>query len=152
MKPRLPLWFIIFVLPAFLSPATCWAQSRQDEVFRGINDNVGQEVDPNKLIAVLVAIVAVAMLVAVVNYSRKRNVNPKELNSPGKLTREIARVIGLKPTEVRHLKSLAEQQQLISPLTLLICPSVMSRAVKDNPGTIDRRLLASLARKAIDKG
>jgi len=55
--------------------------------------------------------------------------------------------INLRPSEVRQLKVLAEEQQVSSPLTLLLCPSVLAKAVKHQSGKVDTRVIAQVARK-----
>lgn len=121
----------------------------QQEVLNGINDSVGQEVDPQKLLAVALVIVALIAMICVVSYMRNRTVHPKPLNSPGKLFKEVCRALNLRPVEARQLRSLAERQQLSNPLVLLLCPSVLAKAMKNSPGGEDRRVLAGLQRKVV---
>jgi hypothetical protein len=59
----------------------------------------------------------------------------------------VARGVNLRPAEVKQLKVLSEQQNVSNPLVLLLCPSVLSRAVRENPKRVDREVLSGLAKK-----
>lgn len=61
--------------------------------------------------------------------------------------KEIVRQIDLRPAEVRQLKILAEAQNVSSPITLLLCPSVLAKAVKECSGKVDRKVMMSVAKK-----
>ncbi len=57
------------------------------------------------------------------------------------------RTVDLRPAEVKQLKMLADDQNVSSPLTLLLCPSVLAKAVKAKPGKVDRKIMIAVARK-----
>jgi hypothetical protein len=116
-----------FLLSSFILHPASLAGNTQADVLRSINQNVGKQVDPSKLLAVLLSIVALIVVVAVVNYRRKRVIVPKPLNHPGKLVKQIARAIDLKPAELKQLRVLAEARELSSPLVLLLCPSLLRK-------------------------
>jgi hypothetical protein len=97
----------------------------QEEVLKSINQNVGKGVDPNKFLAVALSIVGVIVVIALLAYRRKRVVVPKVLNHQGKLVKEVARAVNLKPAELKRLKVIADAQDLSSPLVLLLCPSLL---------------------------
>ncbi|HEY7088971.1 MAG TPA: hypothetical protein VH518_12830 [Tepidisphaeraceae bacterium] len=105
----------------------CLAGLTQDEVLRSINQNVGEGVDPGKLLASICLIIALIAAIVLLNYRRKRVIVPKVLNHPGKLVKEITRAANLKPAELKRLKVLAEAKDLSSPLLLLLCPSLLQR-------------------------
>jgi hypothetical protein len=65
--------------------------------------------------------------------------------------KEIAREMHLKPAEIRQLRLLADRQQIVSPLVLLLCPSLLTKAVREHPELADRGILTSLARKTVAK-
>ena len=120
----------LFVLLSAALLAVCvpaLAKPTQEEVLRSINENVGAEIDPKKLLAALIAVVGLIVIVVLLNYRQKRAVLPKVLNHVGKLTKEVARAIELKPAELKQLRALAEEKQLSSPLVLLLCPSLLSK-------------------------
>ena len=60
----------------------------------------------------------------------RRRRTPKALNHHGKLLKELAAAVSLKPAEVKQLKLLADEQKLSNPLTLILCPSILAKAVK----------------------
>jgi hypothetical protein len=102
----------------------------QDEVFKSINDNVGSPADPTKMVPWVCGAVVVAMLIFFYSKWQNRQVTPKLLNNSNKLMREVLKKLPIRRTPVKHLKMLAEQQGCSSPLTLLICPSLLSSAAK----------------------
>ncbi|MGH7214303.1 MAG: hypothetical protein ACREIT_06025 [Tepidisphaeraceae bacterium] len=112
--------------PAFAGPT-------QEDVFKSISESVGKPADSNRMLAVLLGGVAVIALLAIVAQRRKRAVRPKALNHPGKLMKEIGKSINLKPAQVKQLKTLAEQKQLASPVTLLLCPSLLGKSTGPRP-------------------
>jgi hypothetical protein len=119
----------------------------QEEVFRSIQDNVGSSTDPKKFFAFLAGMAALIILLTVLSKRKQRQVTPKTLNHQGKLLREILRQVDLRPAEIRQLKMLAEDQNVASPLTLLLCPSVLAKAVKERAGKVDRKVIMSVAKK-----
>jgi hypothetical protein len=124
------------------------AQPTQEEVFRSIHQNVGQTTDPRKFFAALLALAGVMVLLAVLSQRKKRQATPRTLNHHGKLLKEICGAVHLRPAEMRQLKLLAEEQSLTSPLTLLLCPSLLAKAVKEQQaGKLDRKVIAQVARK-----
>jgi hypothetical protein len=139
---------LLLLPPALcLLPSPAFAIGRQEEVLRTINQNVGQEFDGSKLLAAALVILALVLLIALVSQRHKRSVVPKAVKNPGKLVKEISRSINLKPAELKQLKTLAETQQLSSPLVLLLCPSLLARAAKESPDLVNRDVLGGLAKK-----
>jgi hypothetical protein len=147
-RSRRLLFVLFFSSPlGILSSARVLATPTQEEVLKSIGDNVGESVDPAKLLATVFGIAAVIILIALVSQRRKRIITPKTLNHPGKLLKEVARSVNLKPAEIRQLKLLADAAELSSPLLLLICPSVLGKALKRGGVKLDRQALNSIARK-----
>jgi hypothetical protein len=137
-----------FLFSAFiLLPSSLAMADRQDDVLKGISSGVGQKVDGGKVVAAFLMVAAVILVLVIVNYSRQRTITPKVLNHPGKLLKEVARGINLKPAEIKQLKALAEGQELSSPLVLLLCPSIMIKAAKIKGDKIDKRVIANLTRR-----
>jgi hypothetical protein len=139
--------FIISVLSVSSWCNSALAAPTQQEVFKSIQDNVGSTTDPKKFFAFLALIMGLMLLLAVLSKRKQRQVTPKTLNHQGKLLREILRQVDLRPAEVRQLKMLAEAQEVESPLTLLMCPSVLAKAVKERSGKVDRKVMMSVAKK-----
>lgn len=127
------------------------AQPTQEEVFRSIGDNVGQPVDSSRLVAVLAGIAGAVALVAVVGQWRGRDRRPGGLNHHGRLMKEVLRNVPLKGAELRQLKSLAGEGaaggKVESPLTLLLCPSLLAEAAKQSRGKADLPVVAGLIKK-----
>jgi hypothetical protein len=67
--------------------------------------------------------------------------------------------VPLKPKEIKQLKLLCEasrrrqeedgarEEGVENPLTLILCPSVLARTLKDRPANVDRAVVAGLVRK-----
>jgi hypothetical protein len=108
------------------------AQPTQRDVLRSISQNVGESNTSSG--SILLMFLAAAMLIALLMISQrkeKKKAAPKALNNQGKLLKEINKSVPIKPAQMRKLKTLADQQQCSSPLVLLLCPSILSKAVKD---------------------
>src|SRR5687768_3508788 len=103
--------------------------------------------DPSKLLALLAAAGGLAVLLVALGYRRQREVSPRGFNHHGKLLKEMCKAISLKPAERRQLKLLADAQGYASPLTLLLCPSLLARAAQEHEGRVDWKVVSSLARK-----
>jgi hypothetical protein len=140
LRVFLTSWCLFFCSSALASPT-------QKEVFKSIQDNVGGTVDPKKFIAGMIAVGGLVILLAVMSQRRKREVTPKAFNSQGKLLKEIVKQVNLRPAEIRQLKSLADAQGVSSPLTLLLCPSILTKAVKEANVKIDRKVILAVAKK-----
>lgn len=126
-----------------LGASDALAQSqRADEIFKSIQSNLGNTSDPTPYI--IGAIATVVVIAALVFFSKrtKREAVAKALNHPGKLIKEMCKAVDLKPAEVRQLKQLAEKQNVSNPLALLLCPSVLAKAVQEQGARVDRKLLA----------
>lgn len=144
--------WLLLALP-LLVPATASAQPTQEDVFKSISDNVsGNNVDVSKFLPFFLAGAGLVLLVAVISQRRKREISPKALNHPGKLTKEVLKQLPLRPAEMKQLRILAEDANgegdpLTSPLTLLLCPSVLARQIQRRNTKVDRKATMSLARK-----
>lgn len=136
----LVLTFSILHLPFSISVS---ANPTQEDVFKSINESVGQSVDGTKVLAMLAAAVGIVIVLVLFNRRQVREATPRALNHQGKLMREMAKTAGLKPAEARQLKVLAEAlaaagEPLQSPITLMLCPSLMKRARDGAAGSAGR--------------
>ena len=122
------------------------AQLKQEDVFKSISDNVGGKTDPKVFYVAALLVVAVVLLLVVVNSIRKRQASPKAVNHHGKLIKEILKSIPLKGGEVKQLKAMAAEQQCTSPLTLVLCPSLLARGMNTR-GKADNKVVMGVARK-----
>lgn len=144
---------VAFFSSFIVHPSSLQARPTQDEVLRGISQGMDQQTgDPSKLLALLAAAGGLAVLLVALGYRRQREVSPKALNHHGKLLKEMCKAIALKPSEIRQLKLLAEDQQLASPITLLLCPNLLARAAQEHRGRVDHQIVAAIARKLECRG
>ena len=129
------------------------AQPTQEDVFRSIGQNVSEPADSRRLLAVVLGIAGVVALLVVVSHSKRREGRPRILNSQGKLLKEALKAVSLKPAELKQLKALAQEARARdedgpqSPLTLLLCPSVLAREAQRNPQKVNRKVLAGLFKR-----
>jgi hypothetical protein len=146
---------VTFYVVRFPSPAH--ATPSQEEVFKSIQQNVGgQSDDGGRGLAMLLGgiggVIAVILLGARVRAWTSR---PRVMDHPRKLVREVLKNVPLKPKELKQLKMLVEASRqegsatepIQSPLTLVLCPSVLARAMKNRPAKIDRVVIGQLVRK-----
>jgi hypothetical protein len=153
VRPVLLFTLLLCARPVAAASAPARTPPTQEEVFRSIQDNVGgSDLDASKLTPVLIAAAGLVLLLVVAGQRKKRVVRPKALNHHGKLMREVLKTVPLRGKEVKQLKALGEHadadQPLASPLTLLLCPSLMAKTIQSKRVKVDRRALASVARKA----
>ena len=148
------LTFHVFTFHAPVSPA--FAQPTQEEVFKSIGDNVGQPVDSTRAVAVLAGIAGVLVLLVVAGQWRSREQRPRGLNHHGRLMKEILRNLPLKGAELKQVKLLTQaarpggrDERVHSPLTLLLCPSLLAEAAKQTRGKADLTVVAGLVKKLL---
>src|SRR5689334_14228553 len=141
-RARYSLLSVILIAPVASAAPT------QQDVFRSIQDNVGSTTDPTKFLAFLLGVVALVILFSLLHLRRDREAKPKVLNHHGRLLKEIAKSVELRPAEIKQLKLLADQREDVSsPLTLLLCPSLLTETVKQNASKVDKKTILSIARK-----
>lgn len=124
-----------------------WANPTQEEVFQSINDNVRSTVDISKAVPYLLIAGGVAILVALFNHHKKRLTFPRKANNPAKLSREMCRAISLRSVELKQLKLLAQDQGVEFPLTLILCPSILGKAIRTPGARVDRLIVKQLVQK-----
>jgi hypothetical protein len=153
----LAIGFWLMTSPAFATPSA-------NEVFQSIQKNVGGQGDDESggsgkgLAIVLAAGAGLIMVMLAGSKIRARRATPQAMHHPGKLLKEVLKAVPLKPKEVKQLKLLAEasrrrhedgasEEGVENPLTLILCPSVLARTLKDRPANVDRAVIAGLIRK-----
>ena len=141
-----------------LLPLVAVAQPTQEEVFKSIGDTVNEPVDSSKVVAVLASAAGVVVLLVVVSHWRKRETKSKALDHPGKLLKEVMRNVPLKGAELKQIKLLSQDLRprgdggrLESPLTLLLCPSLLAEAAKQSRGKADLPVVAGLVKKLVSR-
>jgi hypothetical protein len=137
----------------------------QEEFLKSLSDSVNNT-GPNgggasaggiivflSIIGALVGVIAILNRIASRRKPRTRAaaVAAKTNHQPRKLAKEIAKAAGLSGEEMRQLKALAEQHGHASPLTLLICPSLLLEGARREDTKADKAVLANVARKVIAK-
>jgi len=135
-----------FSLQHFLATPT------QEDVFKSIKTSVDEPSSSGKVLPFLMAGAAVIIVLALFTQRRKREFSPKALNHQGKLLKEVLKTVPLRSAEVKQLKLLAESNRTavtgpVSPLTLLICPSLFVRSLRNRAVKTDSRALAQLAKR-----
>lgn len=116
--------------------ASTWAKPTSEEVFRSFKENMSTEPPSGSVLPFVCAGAALIILLAVIAGRQRDRAAPKAVNHSGKLLKEVARTAGIKPSEIKKLKSLAQQagerqgSPLQSPLTLLLCPSVLAATIR----------------------
>ena len=151
---KIAMWMILILFSSFilLPSSFALATPRQQDVLRSIGDDGTENVDTGKLLLVVFGIVTVLIVIAMRSQrQQKKAAAPKALNHQGKLVKEVVKHVNLKPAEIKQLKILSESKDLSSPLVLLLCPSLLTAAVKENSGKIDRQVIIAVARKLAAK-
>lgn len=110
------------------------AQVKLEDVFKSTHESMnGGAGSSGQLLAILLGTAALLLLMLLLNYHRRNQATPRPVNHRGKLLKELLKVAPLKSAEVKQLKRLAERQSCSSPLVLLLCPSVLEKAIKSQP-------------------
>lgn len=106
------------------------AAATQEEVLQSISNNFERSGDPFAFLAVLLAAIGGILLIVWIGHYRRRAAGPKHFNHPGKLVRELTKKVGLKPAEVKKLRTMAEEAGVSNPIVLMLCPSVLSATMR----------------------
>ena len=126
MKPRLvkiPL-LLGLALPALLTLRAA-ANPTMDQITQSFNQNMDQEPDYSKMIPWLFGLAGAVVVVVYFRQRQKQAANPKPLNHPGKLLKEVTKIAEIEKDEMRRLKLAAAEKNVSSPLVLLLCPSLL---------------------------
>jgi hypothetical protein len=122
------------------------AAIKQEDVFKSIEDNVGGAPDPKLFYVLALSAAAFVLLMVVVNSMKNRQRRPRAVNHQGKLMKELAKKVALKGSEVKQLKTMAAEQGCSSPLTLVLCPSLLAKGM-NTKGKADKRVVMGVAKK-----
>ena len=147
------LRLVVLLSPLLLAlPAS--AKPSQSDVFKSIQDNVGQsDGSATRAIPWVCGGIGVVIILAIFGRRQTRNATPRTLNHPGRLMKEIMGEVPLKPKELKQLKVVAdeitdpESETPTNPLVLLLCPSVLAKAIRDDSTRADRKTLKVLLKK-----
>lgn len=119
-----------------LHSSFAFAAPTQEDVFKSISSKMNESTDSGRVMALIFGGATVLILLLLISQRQKRQVAPKALNHPGKLMKEVMKETNLKSTELKRLRALADQLELSSgetlknPLTLMLCPSLLQKAMK----------------------
>lgn len=147
LKPTLLCVVLLAATPLHAAPT-------QEEFFQSLRDSVGGETESPPFLPYAAGIVGLLLLLVWISQrqKQKRVITPRSLNHQGKLMKEIVRTVPIRGREMKQLKVVAENAEVDgpkpSPLTLLLCPSLMAKTIQGKRLKVDRRALASIARKA----
>ena len=119
----------------------------QEEVFQSTKQNMDSTVDLSKAVPYLLAGISLAIMWKLYKYRRKWRTTPGKFNSPGRLSREVCRRISLRPVELKQLKLLADEQELEYPLTLILCPSLLGKAIRSPGARVDRAVVNEIVQR-----
>ena len=142
-------------ISAFIAPVLvtmfaglCTANPSQQDVFKSISDNMGAKSDNSHFLAGMAIVAGVAILIGIFTRQKPpKALKARSSNHPAKLMKEIMRATSLRPAEVKYLKLLAEREAIASPLTLMLCPSVLLKAGKTSTSKAEKRVFLQLTRK-----
>ena len=107
----------------------------QDQAIDSIRSTLGARID-GQLLAWVGGFAALVIGVLIYFSQRMKRNDGGGLNHNGKLIKEISEAVGLKPAEMKKLRVLAEQLNepgqppMKNPLVLLLCPSLLAKAMK----------------------
>jgi hypothetical protein len=112
----------------------------------------GKEVDSTPIYLLVAGGIAALVVLSLLSRRQHKADSTEAFNHPGKLMKQVLREVSLKPAEVKQLKVLASgvRERVgedLSPLTMLLCPSLMAKGLKDDRGKVDRKIVAQLVRK-----
>ena len=121
-------------------------QVKLEDVFKSTKESMDQEAGPERLIALGLGALAVVVLLVFLQYRRKAESMTKPVNNQNRLLREMTRTLALKDAEMRQLQEMANEQSCSSPLVLLMCPSLMAKALA-NKSAEQKKAIAPMIRK-----
>ena len=143
---------VAFCLLHTTSP--CLAAPSQQDVFKSIQQSVGEKTsfDFGPVILLAGGGGVILLVVVFLNHRANKPPAPKTVNHAGKLLKQIMRDLPLKSSELKQLKLLADAirhdlPEEVGPLTMLLCPSLMGQGLRAAPPKLDRKKLAQIVRK-----
>jgi hypothetical protein len=120
-RTRVTAWVIMIYL----------LQTKLDEVFKSTRESINESQGTGRSLMLVFVILGIAIVLIFLQQWRKRKALPKPVNHHGKLLKEVMQTIALKPAEMKQLKQIAEEQSFSSPLVLLLCPSLLAKAIQN---------------------
>lgn len=110
------------------------AATTADDIFKSMGSGGaaagdGAGIQPGSVLLVVAAVVGLIVLISTLNRRDAKPKRPETNSQPAKLLKDVAREMGLRRKDLRELKKLAAISGVDSPVTLLLCPSVMRSAM-----------------------
>ncbi len=138
-------------LAILMSPVMALANPRIEDVFSSIKEQTrGQSAEPNRIAALMIALIALALAYVAAKHWNHRSAKPKPLNNQKKLLKEVCRKTGVPRGQLKQISDLTESQGLTSPLVAMICPSVLRKLAASARTDQQRRALADVARTLVE--
>jgi len=126
------------------------AEVKLEDVFQSTTESMKEGPGSGRLMILIIGAVVMILVLIAMQAWRRRGAMPAPVNHHGKLLKQVAKPLGLKSAEIKQLKQLADEQDLSSPLVLLLCPSLLARAAQDRSPE-EKKMLAGLV-KRMSKG
>ena len=145
---------VLCFLAAILLLAHNAQATAQEDFLKSMSEGVGSGGgEQHSVLPIILAVAAVIMLLAWVGTRERKAARPKTVNHSRKLLKQIGREVGLAGVEIRQLKVLADVHErtggepLHSPLTLLLCPSLLQKPLEVGDSRVDNAVVARMARR-----
>src|SRR6185295_15570026 len=122
------------------------AEAGVDDVIKALHDSLDEGPSTGRTLALIGLSVGLLLALVIIQYWRKRQATPRIINNPNRLTRETGGAVHLDRDELAQLARSAEQAGAKNPLTLLICPSLLGKAMVGTSGQ-ERERLVRIGRK-----
>jgi hypothetical protein len=136
------------VAVCLLLSSVATARPTQEEFFNSLKTSSdGRSTQPTSALAALAAVAGGIVLIVWLSRRAQRPVQVRVLNSQRKLLREVRKTVPLSTSDCKQLRQLADEQSIQNPLVLVLCPSLMNRAIRSPQTHADRGLVAQLIRR-----
>jgi hypothetical protein len=152
-------WFAIAlaVAAAVLLLARQVRAADPDAYLKSMSEGVSSAGESHAVLPIILAVIGVILLLAWLGTRERKAAKPKPVNHSRKLLKQVGREVGLAGGEIRQLKLLADVhertagEKLHSPLTLLLCPSLLGKTMESADTRVDRATIARMARRLAAK-
>jgi hypothetical protein len=147
------------ILAAMLAMAAmapvAMAKPTAGDVFKSIQDNVNDSSDDSMRGALpwICAGAGLVIILAIFSKRQSKQASPAPINNPNRLAREVLKAVPIKPHEYKQVKIVADEttlgtdQNVCSPLVLLLCPSILMKAARNRESRADRQVLLQILKK-----
>lgn len=125
----------------------------QAEFLRSMSEGVSGAGEGHAILPIILVVAGVILLLVWLGTRERKAAKPGTINHSRKLLKQIGREVGLAGAEIRQLKVLADihaksgGEPLHSPLTLLLCPSLLAKTLEAGDSRVDRAVVARMAKR-----